>query len=629
MSDNDPQAGGRQPQPARGWPESWNGPLNFWYGDGGPGFPGRPGSGAADQSAESPWPGQDRAPRFTLVHGDTGWPVHGDTGWPGGDPGHPGQVPPHAIFPGRAGDGQLESIDPEVPDPLQGALLPPGLPGLADHSPEAPGAATGPPGYLWEELGGSPRQADPPGARGDLHRPPAPAGGWGPPEFPGVSPETNGTGQWPEQPQSTGPHPRRVPGRPAVRRFSGQRRQGDRVRLLRAVITVAVAALLISVAALLLTSRTSHPATASPAAGQAAAPARATSTFPGFPGQQGSVSVTAAASAGDVQVAVGTADGHPAIWRRTGSGTWAIPAGTAAVLSQPGGVSLAGITHGPAGWLAVGEAGSGQPVLLTSPDGAAWQHAADPTGVFTGPGLAVTAAAAGHGGYVVTGTQEIAGVHYAAMWWSPDLRIWARAGNTIMSTVSSPGSGMAHSWIYDVTTTAAGWVAVGVHNGCHTAWLSTDGQHWQSYDIPKPDGTTNPDLREIAVRGSLIVAAGDIGAGGGRFPLAVVSADGGKNWQATSLGGPGSFAGPQGTVTALTVTGTGFLAAGLEGPPGAQHAVTWTSVDGITWSAPVRAGSSTQKITVLSSAGGVVTQISSLSGAHGTRAVEMTSPASS
>jgi len=249
--------------------------------------------------------------------------------------------------------------------------------------------------------------------------------------------------------------------------------------------------------------------------------------------------------------------------------------------------------------------------------------------VFTSASLNVASAAASATGYVVVGSQVVNGVHYAAMWSSPDLKTWARDGNTIMSTVSSMSSGLAHSWVNGVTATPAGFLAVGDHNGCHTAWMSSDGQHWRSWDIAKPAGTNSPSLREVAIRGSVAVAAGDIGAGMGRFPLVVVSADGGMHWQTTMLGGPGSFSGPQGTVTALTADGAGFLAAGLEGPPGAQRAVTWTSADGITWSAPVPAGKGTREITVLSSVGGTVTRISSISGPRGAQSVEVTSAAAS
>jgi hypothetical protein len=157
--------------------------------------------------------------------------------------------------------------------------------------------------------------------------------------------------------------------------------------------------------------------------------------------------------------------------------------------------------------------------------------------------------------------------------------------------------------------------------------VTADGQHWQSYDIPKPAGTTEPLLNHVAVMGKVVVATGDIGAGAGRFPLVVTSTDGGVHWRTTSLGGPGDFSGPKGTVTALATDGTGFLAAGIIDEQAGQQAVTWTSSDGIAWSAAMPASGGTQQITVLAADGNSVTRIATLADAHGTRSVALTTPA--
>ena len=183
---------------------------------------------------------------------------------------------------------------------------------------------------------------------------------------------------------------------------------------------------------------------------------------------------------------------------------------------------------------------------------------------------------------------------------------------------------MTDSAVYAVAATPAGFIAVGTHADCHTAWVTADGHHWQSYDIPKPAGTTEPLLNHVAVMGQLVVATGDIAAGAGRYPLAVTSADGGVHWRTTSLGGPGDFSGPHGTVTALAADGTGFLAAGTSA---GQQAVTWTSPDGIAWSAAMPAsGGGTQQITVLAADGNAVTRIATLDDTHGNRSVAVTAP---
>lgn len=321
MSDNDPRADDRK-SPAPGPAEVWD-PLDFWCSDGAPAFPDRPGGGA-DQPAGPSRPGQGpMAPRSA--------PARGPGGWPGEDYGYPGHVPPDGSFPDRPGRGQLEFTDPgaagfrEGPYPvLEEMSPPPDQPGPAGHLPEAPGGAAGPSGYLWEEFGGAPGTpgyAGRPGSREDMFRvAAADNNGWGPPEFLGAPPATNAPRQWPAQPRPIEPDPRWEPARPAARRFPVQRRYRGGVRPLHAIIAVVVAVLLIFGAVLLLTGGASHPGSADPAAMQAAAPAQAASTFPGFPGQQGSVSVTAADSAGGVQVAVGTADG-----RRSGGEAAAAP----------------------------------------------------------------------------------------------------------------------------------------------------------------------------------------------------------------------------------------------------------------------------------------------------------------
>jgi len=387
----------------------------------------------------------------------------------------------------------------------------------------------------------------------------------------------------------------------------------------------------------------SSAAISSGAAAKGAGTVGSPPNFPGYPGQPGTVTVNSVATDGTVQVAVGDADGHAAIWRRDGGGPWTLFT-SSSVISHTVGATLTSVTHGPAGWLAVGNVMPGGPIgpsvtggsdtsgaaahplVFTSASSLHWRSA---TGVaaFSVPGVTVGAAAANASGFVVVGSKFTNGVPVDAMWWSADLKNWSRGGDTMMSSQSSISAGMRKSQVYAVSATPAGFIAVGSHNGCHTAWLTADGQHWMSYDIPKPHGTESPMLRQVAVTGNLVAAAGDIGVNGGRYPIAVVSQDGGVHWAQSSLGAPATYAGPQGTVTALTPDGSGFLAAGLVGPPGTQRAVTWTSPDGATWSAAMPASNQTRQITVLSSLGHELTSISSLTGPNGGQAVEVTAPA--
>jgi hypothetical protein len=108
------------------------------------------------------------------------------------------------------------------------------------------------------------------------------------------------------------------------------------------------------------------------------------------------------------------------------------------------------------------------------------------------------------------------------------------------------------------------------------------------------------------------IAVGDAGSGAAPQPVAVTSADG-ESWQPVNglhwnppvaLGTPG---GHGGRVTALTVAGAGFTAAGQAGPAGAQRTVTWRSLDGLTWSNAAPAANGTSAVTALAAAGETVT----------------------
>jgi hypothetical protein len=316
--------------------------------------------------------------------------------------------------------------------------------------------------------------------------------------------------------------------------------------------------------------------------------------FAGYPGQHGTVTVNSIAAAGSTGMAVGSADGHPAIWRRAADGSWTLIS-SPAVSQRPGMQSLLSVAHGPAGWIAVGAAvsqGSQQPVVLTSADGATWQAVSGTA--FTAPGISVMGVTASRSGYVVVGRQMSNGRTFAAMWWSGDLRNWTAGSNGGLD------GRLESSAVYAVGATATGFVAAGTHGGGHTIWTSADGKNWSVYDVPMPAGVTAALLQQVAVNGTRVVTAGYLVDKAGDVPVVVVSADGGKTWRQILLPAPGGI----GAVAALTAAGNGFVAAGVAGPADDQHAVTWSSPDGMTWSAatPVSAG----QITALSAAGAVV-----------------------
>jgi hypothetical protein len=297
---------------------------------------------------------------------------------------------------------------------------------------------------------------------------------------------------------------------------------------------------------------------------------------------------------------VGTADGHPAIWRRAAAGTWTlVSAATPAVYQRPGVETLTGVAHGPAGWIAVGHVISGvttpRPLVVTSADGVTWQPLGSLT-AFTGADATLMGVTATQNGYVVVGRQVDGSRNRAAIWWSTDLRNWVSGGNGGLA-----GS-LPSSTAYAVAATPAGFVAVGSHGACHTIWTSPDGRSWSAYDVLRPSGTSYASLREVTVNGTQVVAAGYAITKDGDVPIAVVSADEGRHWHQIVLSAPGSL----GSVLALSAAGHGFVAAGSAGPAAAPRAVTWSSPDGHSWSAATPAGGGASQITALTASNGMV-----------------------
>src|SRR5256886_6902886 len=124
-----------------------------------------------------------------------------------------------------------------------------------------------------------------------------------------------------------------------------------------------------------------------------------------------------------MQIAVGSANGYPAVWRRSSAGAWTLVSSLGLVAADPHLRALTSVTHGPAGWLAVGAPG---PVVLTSADGEIWGVAGgDITQNLAG--VSAVAAASGPAGYVIVGRLVAAGGRFgAAVWWSPHITSWTR-----------------------------------------------------------------------------------------------------------------------------------------------------------------------------------------------------------
>ena len=86
--------------------------------------------------------------------------------------------------------------------------------------------------------------------------------------------------------------------------------------------------------------------------------------------------LTAIGASAATEVAAGAANGGPALWVSADGGAAWTRAGLTgpASLTKAGTGQLAGVAHGPAGWLAVGTtlAGRGGPLVVSSRDARTW-----------------------------------------------------------------------------------------------------------------------------------------------------------------------------------------------------------------------------------------------------------------
>ena len=200
--------------------------------------------------------------------------------------------------------------------------------------------------------------------------------------------------------------------------------------------------------------------------------------------------VNSLAVAGGQQVAVGSADGYPAIWHRAAGGRWRLVS-SPSLAASAGLSALTSVTHGTDGWLAVGVPG---PVVLTSANGTTWQPAAGPIAKDLS-GVGALSAAAGPGGYVITGKEvEPGGSCEAYVFHSADLASWTKAHD-----VNDTGGS---SQVLAVAADGTGFVSAGFHNGQPALWSTANGISWTTIVLPRPAGATGV-LEQVAVNGYL------------------------------------------------------------------------------------------------------------------------------
>jgi len=313
------------------------------------------------------------------------------------------------------------------------------------------------------------------------------------------------------------------------------------------------------------------------------------------------ITVNSTATADGEQIAVGSADGYPAIWRKTSGGSWALASSLSLVSGTTGLAQLTDVTHGSAGWLAVGFPG---PVILTSANGITWKPV---TGSMTRDLADVVsiATAAGPAGYVIAGSERKSGGGCTAdVYWSANLTSWTEAHDVNLATGSFVVLGVAAG--------PDGFVSVGSRDGMPVVWTTTDGRAWTTRKLSVAPDVTAGQVNEVAINGNRVVATGQETTKAGVMPLAELSTSGGTSWQQVPFGSLGSDT----TITAVTPTSGGFTAASESaGSAGDLDAAVWTSATGASWtqsSVNGLSGGGSHQINALARSGATVTGIDSV-----------------
>lgn len=310
---------------------------------------------------------------------------------------------------------------------------------------------------------------------------------------------------------------------------------------------------------------------------------------PSFTGnsQTARVVLTAIGASAATEVTAGGVNGGPALWTsQDGGADWARAALRGpATLTRAGTGQFAAVTHGPAGWVAVGTtlAKAGGPLVASSADARTWTVTNAAAGLGQGYPAAV---AAGPAGYVIVGhlSPGRSGSAVAAAWYASGLTGWRPAAIT--------ATGHEMRLMNAVTATAHGFVAVGVAGTSPAAWLSAAGRAWRQVPLPAPAGAARAALDYVAANGDAVLAAGtQFSATGASRPFAEASANGGATWTEVRLPVPAIGPGTGTTVTGLTAAGGGFTAVGTYVTQAGPEVVIWTLppgaavTDGAAWAA--------------------------------------------
>jgi hypothetical protein len=313
------------------------------------------------------------------------------------------------------------------------------------------------------------------------------------------------------------------------------------------------------------------------------------------------VTVSSTAIADGEQIAVGSADGYPARWRKTSSGSWALASSLPLVSGTRGFANLTAVTHGSAGWLAVGYPG---PAIFSSADGITWRPVTGPMAQDLADVISISTAA-GKAGYVIVGSERKSsgGGCTADVYWSANLTDWKETHDV------NPPTGS----FVEIAVAAGpdGFVSVGSHDGMPVVWTTADGRAWTIRALPVAAGATAGQLAQVAINGNRVVATGWQTTKAGFVPLAELSTSGGTGWQQVPFGSLS----PGATITAVTQTSGGFTAASQSAGSGEADAAVWTSATGANWTQSAvdgLTGGGSHEISALARSGSAVAGIDSV-----------------
>ena len=329
-----------------------------------------------------------------------------------------------------------------------------------------------------------------------------------------------------------------------------------------------------------------------------------TVSVPGDVAPELTVNSMALSRSGSV-VAVGSADGHPAVWQGTpGGGTWHLVSSPSLASAYPGLTALTSVTYGPAGSRLACPVRWCSP-RRTGPPGTAPPAASRRTSARCRPSRRPR-------GRPGTPSRAAPPGRTAAAWRTSVVR---------EPDVLDPGPGHErHHRLDPGSRRGRRSSRLRVGRPARPAARCVDHDRWAPVDDDRPGqpaGASSAVLRQVAVKGDRVVALGQAITAGGPVPFAELSADGGASWRQVPFSTPG----PGTVITALTAASGGFTAAGQYGAPGRRAVVTWTSATGSAWTpAPVNGlGDGGSAIASLASSGSAVTAIGSVTTPQGQR----------